>query len=132
MVLARHAVGGLGVFAKVSDDGARRIAPDGKISKTFTERDRRRFEYGRDVNTRILERAGGDPNDIHHSGLVLGHTGGTIRVGELLDSNLETSVKNLCSCDTGVFPRAPGIPPALTIVVLAKRLARRLDTVLSG
>jgi choline dehydrogenase-like flavoprotein len=128
----RHYKRALGVFAKVSDDGTGRIAPNGKISKTFTERDHSRFKYGREVNTRILERAGCDPNDIHHSGLVLGHPGGTVRVGELLDSNLETSVKNLYSCDTGVFPRAPGIPPALTIVVLAKRLARRLETVLSG
>jgi choline dehydrogenase-like flavoprotein len=53
-----------------------------------------------------------------------------VRVGRLLDANLETSIRNLYCCDTSVFPEAPGIPPALTIVVLAKRLARRLEAVL--
>ena len=124
----RHYRRTLGVFAKVSDDGAGRIASNGQISKTFTEQDHGRFEYARDVNTRVLVKAGCDPNDIHHSGFVMGHPGGTVRVGELLDSNLQTRVENLYSCDTGVFPEAPGIPPALTIVVLAKRLARRLES----
>ncbi len=47
----------------------------------------------------------------------------------MLDDNLETKVKNLYCCDTSVFPEAPGIPPAMTIVVLAKRLAKRLETI---
>ncbi len=119
----------LGVFAKVTDDGTGHVTADGKISKTFTEQDHKRFEYGRSVNAKILEKAGCNPNDIHHSGFVMGHPGGTVRIGELLDNNLETSVKNLYCCDTGVFPEAPGIPPALTIVVLAKRLARRLESI---
>jgi choline dehydrogenase-like flavoprotein len=126
----RHYKRVLGVFAKVSDDGVGHIDAKGRISKTFTEQDEKRFQYGRDVSTRILVKAGCDPDDIHHSGFVLGHPGGTVRVGELLDENLETRVENLYSCDTGIFPRAPGIPPALTIVVLAKRLARRLETIL--
>jgi choline dehydrogenase-like flavoprotein len=48
-------------------------------------------------------------------------------VGRLLDANLETSAKNLYCYDTSVLPEAPGVPPALTLVVLAKRLARRLE-----
>lgn len=119
----------LGVFAKVSDDGVGRVAPNGDISKTFTEEDHKRFEYSRGVNTRILVRAGCNPNDIHHSGFVMGHPSGTMKVGQLLTTDLETSVKNLYCCDTSVFPEAPGLPPALTIVVLAKRLARRLESI---
>ena len=119
----------LGVFAKVSDDGVGKVAPNGGISKTFTEQDRERFEYSRGINTRILVKAGCDPTDIHHSGFVMGHPSGTLRVGQLLNTNLETSVKNLYCCDTSMFPEAPGLPPALTIVVLAKRLARRLETI---
>jgi choline dehydrogenase-like flavoprotein len=117
----------LGVFAKVSDDGVGKVGPNGAISKTFTEEDRRRFEYSRGINTRILVKAGCDQDDIHHSGFVMGHPSGTLRVGQLLSTDLETPVKNLYCCDTSVFPEAPGLPPALTIVVLAKRLARRLE-----
>ncbi len=120
----------LGMFAKMSDEGKGNVSADGRITKTFIEEDRKRFEYSRDLNTKILIKAGCDPDDIHHSSFVMGHPSGTVRVGELLDTNLETRVKNLYCCDTSVFPEAPGMPPALTIVVLAKRLARRLETVL--
>lgn len=120
----------LGVFAKVSDDGVGRVSQDGKISKTFTRQDHERFAYSRDVNTRVLIKAGCNPQDIHHSSFVMGHPSGTVRVGGLLDTNLETSLKNLYCCDTSVFPEAPGMPPALTVVVLAKRLARHLERIL--
>jgi len=119
----------LGMFAKVSDDGVGRVTADGKISKTFTVQDNQRFEYAREINRKVLIKAGCDPDDIHHSGFVLGHPSGTVKVGQLLDTNLETSVKNLYCCDTSVFPEAPGRPPALTIVILGKRLARRLETI---
>ena len=120
----------LGVFSKVSDEGVGKVTADGKISKTFTEHDRQRFEYAREVNKKVVIKAGCDPDDIHHSGFVLGHPSGTVKVGKLVDTNLETSIKNLYCCDTSVFPEAPGIPPALTVVVLAKRLARRLETII--
>jgi len=116
----------LGVFAKVSDEGVGRVGADGVISKTFSARDLGRFEYSRETSKRILVKAGCDPDDVHHSGFVMGHPSGTVRVGRLLDANLETSVRNLYCCDTSVMPEAPGRPPALTLVVLAKRLARRL------
>jgi choline dehydrogenase-like flavoprotein len=116
----------LGVFAKVSDEGVGRVEADGRISKRFSERDLKRFEYSRETSRKILLRAGCDPDDIHHSGFVMGHPSGTVKVGQLLDANLETSVRNLYCCDTSIMPEAPGRPPALTIVVLAKRLAHRL------
>jgi len=119
----------LGMFAKVSDDGVGRVMANGKISKTFTEQDNQRFEYARGINRKVLVKAGCDPDDINHSGFVLGHPSGTVKVGQLLDTNLETSVKNLYCCDTSIFPEAPGRPPALTVVILGKRLARRLEAI---
>ncbi len=120
----------LGVFAKASDDGVGSVSLDGSISKTFTKGDEERFKYGHEMNTKILLKAGCNPSDIHHSSFVMGHPSSTVRIGELIDTNLETKVKNLYCCDTSVFPEAPGIPPALTIVVLAKRLAKRLESII--
>jgi choline dehydrogenase-like flavoprotein len=120
----------MGVFSKVSDEGVGKVFPDGRLSKTFTDRDRKRFDYARETNRRVIVKAGCDPDDIHHSGFIMGHPSGSVKVGQLVDTNLETSVKNLYCCDTSVFPEAPGRPPALTIVVLAKRLARRLETII--
>lgn len=120
----------LGIFAKVSDEGRGRVTAKGRLSKTFTPGDLNRFEYARRVSREILIRAGCDPGDIHHSGFILGHPSGTVRVGQLLDADLETPINNLYCCDAGVMPEAPGRPPTLTIIVMAKRLARRLAEIL--
>jgi len=120
----------LSLFAKVSDEGIGRVTLDGKVSKTFTQRDWARVEYGRVISERILVKAGCNPYDLHHTGLTLTHPSGTVRVGKLVDTNLETPIKNLYCCDTSVLPEAPGRPPVLTVVVLGKRLARRLKTII--
>jgi choline dehydrogenase-like flavoprotein len=119
----------LGIFSKMHDDGVGQIFVGGGVSKTYTEKDVWMQEYSRVTNERILIQAGCDPHDIHHSGLILGHPSGTVKIGKLLDPNLETQIKNLYCCDTSVMPEAPGRPPALTVVTLAKRLAKRLETI---
>jgi choline dehydrogenase-like flavoprotein len=43
-----------------------------------------------------------------------------------VDVNLETDIKGLFVADASVFPSAPGAPPILTIIALAKRLAKYL------
>ena len=119
----------LSLFEKVSDEGKGTCYPNGKISKTFTDKDWKVFKHARTVAEKILVKAGCDPQDIHHANFVLGHPSSTVKVGVLLDTNLSTQVKNLYCCDTSAFPKAPGRPPALTVVVLAKRLARHLEAV---
>ena len=51
------------------------------------------------------------------------HPGGTAKIGEIVDSNLETEISNLYVCDASVLPISPGKPPILTILALSKRLA---------
>lgn len=118
----------LSVFEKVSDEGVGTCHPDGRISKTFTDKDKATFKYARDVAEKILIKGGCDPNHLHHANFVLGHPSSTVKVGVLLDTDLQTQIKNLYCCDTSVFPKAPGRPPVITVVVLAKRLARRLES----
>jgi choline dehydrogenase-like flavoprotein len=52
-----------------------------------------------------------------------------VRIGKLVDTSLESPIKNLYCCDTSILPEAGGIPPTMTIVVLGKRLARHLQTI---
>ena len=54
------------------------------------------------------------------------HPSGTVRIGDMLDSNLQTEIKGLYVCDASVFPEALDRPTVLTIIALAKRLARHL------
>ncbi|MFA4835579.1 MAG: GMC family oxidoreductase N-terminal domain-containing protein [Dehalococcoidia bacterium] len=121
------------IMCKVADESEGRVFfEEGKVSKTYTKRDLDRLDYGRSVAEKILIKAGCDPYSIVYTQSVLGHPGGTARIGTLVDSNLETSIKNLYCCDTSIMPEGPGIPPVLTLVSIAKRLAKHLDTVLSG
>ena len=71
----------------------------------------------------VLEKAGVDPNTIGSTVYRGAHPGGTAKIGEIVDSNLETEIKDLFVCDASVLPISPGKPPILTILALSKRLA---------
>jgi choline dehydrogenase-like flavoprotein len=116
----------LGLFVKVSDQERGGLLDRGSITKTFTSRDRERIRYGQSVNEKILIRAGCDPRSICHTQLTLGHPGQTAPLGRVADTKLQTDIAGLYCCDTSVMPEAPGMPPALTVVVLAKYLAEHL------
>ena len=117
----------MSVMCKISDEGVGYVPLEGRPSRTMTSTDRYRLEYARVVNERILVKAGCDPYSIRHQQPMLGHPGMTVRVGKLLDSNLETQIKGLYCCDTSILPEAPVIPPALSIVVVGKYLAKILQ-----
>lgn len=117
----------MGLFVKVTDEASGKIKDKNNISKTYTQRDSERIRYGTDMNQKILIKAGCIPGSIFHTDLTLGHPGQTVPLGILLDNNFESPIKNIFCCDTSVMPEAPGMPPALTVVVLAKHLCSILD-----
>jgi choline dehydrogenase-like flavoprotein len=57
---------------------------------------------------------------------IAAHPSGTVKVDDLLDSNLKTRFDNLYVCDCSVIPEAWGLPHTFTIVALGKRLAKHL------
>jgi choline dehydrogenase-like flavoprotein len=116
----------LGVMIKLRDEISGGVFPDGRISKPMTERDRGRLSSAREVSERILVEAGADPESTFMTPLRGTHPSGTVRVGAMLDENLETEIKGLYVCDASVFPEALGRPTVLTIIGLGKRLARHL------
>lgn len=116
----------LGVMIKLKDEISGGVFPDGKISKPLTENDRRRLRLAEEVSRQILIEAGADPTTIFTTPLRGTHPSGTVRIGTLLDENLQTEVQGLYVCDASTFPEALGRPTVLTIIGLAKRLAKRL------
>ena len=118
----------LGVMIKIKDDVSGGIALDGEISKPMTERDQFRMNHGAIVARRILVKAGADPESIFITPLRGTHPSGTVRLGKMLDQNLQTEVKNLYVCDASTFPEALDRPTVLTILALGKRLAQHLLT----
>jgi choline dehydrogenase-like flavoprotein len=117
----------LGVMIKLKDDVSGGVFPDGKISKPMTDHDRPRMRAAEEVCRRILLKAGARPETIFTTPLRGTHPSGTVRVGTLVDENLQTEIQGLYVCDASVFPEALARPTVLTIIGLSKRLAKHIQ-----
>jgi len=119
----------LGMMTKIADESIGRVNVDGSIEKTMTSKDKDKFKEGTGLVKEILIKAGADPKSVFTIKQIRGpHPGGTAAIGEVVNKNLETEIKNLFVCDNSVFPKAPGLPPILTIIALSKWLSKRLIT----
>ncbi len=118
----------IGMMIKVKDEIAGGITMEGKISKPMTERDQQRLNHASIVCRKILLKAGCDSESIFVTPLRGTHPSGTVRIGEMLDTNLQTEVEGLYVCDASTFPEALDRPTVLTIIGLGKRLAQHLLT----
>jgi choline dehydrogenase-like flavoprotein len=116
----------LGVMVKIDDDSRGRVYRDGTIEKTVTKSDASKLKKGERLAKKILIKAGVDPRTIATTRVRGAHPGGTAAIGEVVDKNLQTRLRGLFVCDASVLPVAPGLPPIVTIVALAKRLAKHL------
>ena len=116
----------LGIMTKIRDESIGRVSSIGKIEKPVTSKDREKLKQGVAISREILIKAGAKPESIFVTQPSGAHPGGTAAIGEVVNTNLETEIKNLFVCDASVFPTAPGLPPILTIVALAKWLAKKL------
>ena len=117
----------LGIMTKSRDDSEGQVFPDGSFSKPVTTADRMRLDEGSAISREILVNAGVDSKSIVVSAVQGAHPGGTAAIGTVVDKDLQTEVDNLFVCDGSVLPKAPGMPPILTIAALAKRLAKTIS-----
>jgi choline dehydrogenase-like flavoprotein len=116
----------VGIMTKIADEAVGRVYPDGSVSKSATERDWTRLREGSSIARDILVEAGANPRFIVTSRPMAANLGGTAAIGRVVDRDLQTAVGGLFVCDGSVLPEAPGMPPVLTIIALAKRLAKAL------
>jgi choline dehydrogenase-like flavoprotein len=116
----------MGMMIKIKDEISGGITLEGRISKPLTPRDRYRLNHAAIVARKILVRAGCDPDSIFVGPLRGTHPCATVRIGEMLDGNLQSEVENLYVCDASSFPEALDRPTVLTIIALAKRLSDHL------
>jgi choline dehydrogenase-like flavoprotein len=119
----------IGIMTKVRDGLSGRVSPDGTVSKPISEEDRQKLDKGAGIAEKILKRAGADPKSIYTSPVGAAHPGGTVRIGQGVNTELETPIANLYVCDTSIIPEPLGLPPVWTIIAFGKRLARRLGSV---
>lgn len=116
----------LGIMIKLKDDISGGIYPDGKIRKPLTGADNERLQHAYGVCRRILIEAGARKASIFMGPFIGTHPSGTVRIGDMLDNNLQTEIKGLYVCDASVFPESLDRPTVLTIIGLGKRFARYL------
>jgi choline dehydrogenase-like flavoprotein len=115
----------LGLMVKIADEPSGRVEPE-KVIKINTLRDVRYLAEGAAMAGSILSAAGVKPDTIVSTHPRGAHPGGTAAIGEVVDKNLETDIKGLYVADASVLPVPPGAPPILTIIALAKRLAKHI------
>lgn len=117
----------VGLMLKFADTCIGTIDEDGNIEKTLTKVDVDLIKEGYEKAVNILLKMGVPKHSIVATSLKGAHPGGTVAVGEVLDNNFETEINGLYVADASVIPEAPGRPPILTIVAIAKKVAKIVD-----
>ncbi|MEX1183724.1 MAG: GMC family oxidoreductase N-terminal domain-containing protein [Gemmatimonadota bacterium] len=118
----------LGVMIKLRDESSGGIDVRGRISKSLTAADARRLNAAEQVANRVLIAAGCSAGSLIRTPMRGTHPCATARIGDAVDRDLATAVRNLYVCDASVLPEALGRPTVLTIMALARRLAGSLLT----
>ncbi|MBU0733690.1 MAG: GMC family oxidoreductase N-terminal domain-containing protein [Proteobacteria bacterium] len=115
----------LQIMVKAKDELGGKLTDSGGIRKMLDKNEKRKLLRGYERAKEILRNAGA--KSIFKTGYLAAHPGGTVKVGNLIDSNLKTEYDNLYVCDCSVIPEAWGLPPTSTIIGLGKRLAKHLS-----
>lgn len=117
----------LTVMVKIRDDIEGNIngyTGSDKVARPISTRERAVLEEGTQIARQVLTGAGAQK--IFTTRFTAAHPGGSARIGETVDSNLETELKNLFVSDCSVIPRPWGLPPTLSLLALGHRLATHL------
>jgi len=113
------------IMVKAKDELGGKLTDKGGVRKILDKKEKQKLERGYVRAKEILKNAGA--KGIFKTPYLAAHPGGTVKVGDLLDSNLMTKYHNLFVCDCSVIPEAWGLPPTTTIIGLGKRLAKYLS-----
>jgi choline dehydrogenase-like flavoprotein len=109
----------LSMMVKIRDEIGGGVGPRW-ADKTLQEGDRKKLAHGVGLAKAILREAGA--HHIFKSWHFAAHPGGSVRIGEGVDANLQTPTPGLYVCDASVIPEPWGLPPTLTLLCLGKRL----------
>jgi len=114
----------LQIMIKAKDDLGGSLTDKEGLRKILGKSEKQKLNRGYKRAKEILNHAGA--KGIFKTGYLAAHPGGTVKVGDIVDSNLKTEYDNLYVCDCSVIPEAWGQPPTNTIIALGKRLSKHL------
>ena len=115
----------LTIMIKAKDDLGGQLTDGWRVNKPISEADRSKLMKGYERAKDILKKAGA--KKVYKTWYLAAHPGGTAKIGEHLDTDLQTDIKNLYVCDCSVIPEAWGLPPTFSLICLGKRLAKHLS-----
>ena len=118
----------IGILVKIKDSPSGKINTDGTFSKFLTSEDKQRMKRGIYLAKQILLEAGANPKSLMTTPVRGAHPGGTAAINSIVDKNLQTEIKNLYVGDASVIPESMASFQVLTIISLAKRLARHIQS----
>lgn len=112
------------IMVKLRDTLGGRLTDGGQVLKWLGEKERKKLNHGGEISKKILEKAG--CKSIYQTWYFAAHPGGTVKLGEFVDTDLKTEFENLHVCDCSVIPEAWGLPPVETLLALGKYLGKVL------
>jgi choline dehydrogenase-like flavoprotein len=112
------------IMVKLRDTLGGRLTDGGQVIKWLGEKDRKRLDHGGEISKKILEKSG--CKSIYQTWYFAAHPGGTVKLGEFVDTDMKTQFDNLHVCDCSVIPEAWGLPPVQTLLALGKYTAKVL------
>jgi choline dehydrogenase-like flavoprotein len=126
----RNAFKYTGLMVKIQDDLKGKIHPGNRFfpfTKEPSRNDKLRLAKGVEIMKKVLRKVGASDESIVELNPSGAHPSATCRIGDVVDTNLETPITNLYCCDASVIPAALGLPVVWTVVALGKRLAKHLE-----
>lgn len=114
----------LGIMVKTHDEVGGSLSADGRYHKTLEPAVFDKLKAGEEAARNILLRAGA--TSIFKTPMMTGGAFGTLRIKEDVDERLQTKVKSLYVCDGSLIPEHGRVLPTLTLICLAKYLAKVL------
>ncbi|MHA1443428.1 MAG: GMC family oxidoreductase N-terminal domain-containing protein [Candidatus Hodarchaeales archaeon] len=122
----RHYPRLMGIMTKIQDQKAGHLTRGRlslSISKPLTSQDQNRLDRGQEIAKEVLIEAGAKKNNLFSTPTRGAHPGGTNSIGEVVNPDLQTNVKNLFVCDASILPHSLGTPLILTLMAFGFRLA---------
>ncbi|WP_082616716.1 GMC family oxidoreductase N-terminal domain-containing protein [Massilia sp. Root418] len=113
----------LSIMVKIRDEIGGSVGPHW-VDKRLQPADRKKLKQGEELARSILAAAGA--KHVFRSWHFAAHPGGSVRIGEGVDSDLRTATPGLYVCDASVIPGPWGLPPTLTLLCLGQRLGEHI------
>jgi choline dehydrogenase-like flavoprotein len=121
-----NVAGTFGIMTKVKDPISGTIDANGNLKKEMEPIVMKRLESGDAKAREILLKAGAKKSSLCSAPIKAAHPGGSAIIGKVVNTNLETQIKNCYVADASVVPDELGTPVVLLALCIGKYAAVKI------